>query len=140
VSSGAPLLTACSTCHNPENPQLGMSVKSMLGGVAGRCAAPTHEPAGTTAGRFPADVHQNGHSSLPSASRNSVIWPGGVRSSSRTEARSPNPRCHSRHNDPAYLSISIAPALMRGINSRPNSVVSATGSKPRMRKDEMPRR
>ena len=40
----------------------------------------------------------------------------------------------------ARLSISIAPALIRGISSRPNSVVSATGSKPRIRNDETPRR
>src|SRR5262245_57951546 len=37
-------------------------------------------------------------------------------------------------------SISIAPALIRGMSSRPNSIVSLNGSKPRMRNESTPSR
>jgi hypothetical protein len=38
------------------------------------------------------------------------------------------------------MSIAAAPALMRGISSRPNSAASAIGSKPRIRNEDTPRR
>lgn len=55
-------------------------------------------------------------------------------------APSPPDRRIERPPHLSDLSMSWAPALMRGINSRPNSVVSATGSKPRIRNDAMPSR
>ena len=47
-------------------------------------------------------------------------------------------RGHQPHSAARRRSISMAPALIRGISSRPNSIASFRGSKPRMRKESTP--